>query len=160
MIWTILVLLLFLGPIQSRDCTTVSCTPGLISGWAWENKSLLIFPLGMTPFVVNKVFFCSQSKPTLFTSSQPKAYYPPLLSSSSLSFPCITHHRLGCSHCISAQTAQPPLRGISQDILSWKGPTGTSESNSSVHHHSPIHDLGDISTVLSPTELVNFQCAT
>lgn len=97
--------------------TIVSCTPGLISGWARENKSLFIFPLGMTPFAVNKVFFCSQSKPILFTSLQPKPHYTPLLSSASLSFLCISLH----SHCTSAQAAQPLLRGISQDILSWKG---------------------------------------
>lgn len=124
MIWTILVLLLFLGPIQSQDCTLVSCTPGRISGWARENKSLFIFPLGMTPFIVNKVFFCSQSKPTVFTSSQPKPYYPPFLSSSSLSFLGISHHRLCCSHCISAPTAEPLLRGISQDILAGREPQG------------------------------------
>lgn len=129
--------------------TIVSCTPGLISGWARENKSLFFFPLGMTPFAVNKVIFCSQSKPILFTSLQPKPHYTPLLSSASLSFLCISLH----SHCTSAQAAQPLLRGISQDILSWKGLKRIFESNSSVHHPytAQIHDLGDMSTVLPPS---------
>lgn len=115
----------------------VSCSPGLISGWARENRSLFIFPLGMTPFVVNKVIFLFSAQAHTFHQLTPKPCNPPFLPSFSLTFLCISHHRLSCSHCISAQIFQragPLLRGIPQDILGWKGPTGISEPNSSVHH--------------------------
>lgn len=143
----------------------VSCSPGLISGWARENRSLFIFPLGMTPFVVNKVIFLFSAQAHTFHQLTPKPCNPPFLPSFSLTFLCISHHRLSCSHCISAQifqTAGPLLREISQDILGWKGPTGISEPNSSVHHShtAHIHDLGGISTMLLPAQLLNFQCAT
>lgn len=138
--------------------TIVSCTPGLISSWAQENKSLFIFPLGMTPFVVNKEFFLFTVPSHTFHQAILSSFAPKFFTQFSLHQP--PQAQLQPGHLCPDSTATPERDFTGYSKL--EGTTGISESSPSVHHPftAQIHDLGDISTMLSPAELLNFQSAT